>query len=33
MPAANETGNLLTTYLILIALLIALWVLYAGILQ
>lgn len=34
MPQAlnNETGNLMTTYLILIVLLISLWILYAGIL-
>lgn len=31
MPApASETGNLIMTYLILIFLLVALWVLYAG---
>lgn len=28
----NETGNLVTTYLILIVLLVSLWILYAGLL-
>lgn len=32
MAASGETGNIITTYVILVVLLFALWILYAGLL-